>query len=80
MGSPAPGRKVGRAFMGQLMFVSYPLGVSGRRVGPVFLGRLVAKLFPFEALGSDRLAMIVGPGPKVPTIPTLNAKLFIKIK
>ena len=53
--------------MGQLMFEPYPLGVSRRRVGPAFLGLLVAGPFPFEALGSGRLAMGVGPGPKVPT-------------
>ena len=55
--------------MGKLMFGPYPLGVSGRRVGPAFLGRLVAGPFPFEALGSGLLAMGVGPGSKVPTMP-----------
>ena len=53
--------------MDRLMFGPYPLGVSGRRVGLTFLGWLVAGPFPFEALGSGRLAMGVGPGPKVPT-------------
>ena len=62
------------------MFGPYPLGVSERRVGPAFLGRLVARPFPFEALGSGRLTMGVGPGHKIPTIPTFKAKLFVKIK
>ena len=57
--------------MGRLMSGPYPLGVSGQRVGLAFLGRLVAGLFPFEVLGSGRLAMGVGPGPKVPTMPSL---------
>ena len=52
--------------MGRLMSGPYPLGVSGQRVGPAFLGRLVARPFPFEVLGSGRLAMGIGPGPKVP--------------
>ena len=55
--------------MGRLMFGPYPLGVSGTRVGPTFMGLLVAGPFPFEVLGSGRLVMGVGPGPKVPTIP-----------
>ena len=62
-----PGRKVGRAFMGRLMSGPYQLGVSGQRVGPAFLGRLVDGPLPFEVLESGRLAMGVGPGPKVPT-------------
>ena len=45
---------------------SNPLGVPGRRVGRAFLGQLVPGPFPFEALGSGRLARGVGPGPKVP--------------
>ena len=49
--------------MGRLMFGPYSLRVSWRRVGPAFLGRLVAG----KALGSDRLAVGVEPGPKVPT-------------
>ena len=64
------GRKVGRAFMGRLMFGPYPLGVSGQKVGLAFLGRLVAGPFPFIG----RLAMGVGPGPKVPT-PGMNQML-----
>ena len=55
--------------MGRLMSGPYQLGVSRRRVDPAFLGRLVAEPFPFEALGSGRLAMGVGLGPKVPTMP-----------
>ena len=51
--------------MGRLMFEPYLLWVSEQRVGPAILGRLVAGPFPFEALGSGRLAMGVGPGPKV---------------
>ena len=57
--------------MGRLMSRPYPLGVSGQRVGPVFLGRLVTGPFPFEVLGSGRLAMGIGPRPKVPTMPPL---------
>ena len=55
--------------MGRLMFGPYPLGVSGQRVSSAFLARLVAGPFPFKVLGSGRLAMGVGPGPKVPTMP-----------
>ena len=66
--SQAPGQKVSRAFMGRLMSGPYTLGVSGQRVGPTFLGRLVAGPFPFEILESGRLAMGVGPKPKVPTL------------
>ena len=55
--------------MGWLMSGPYPLGLSGRRVSPTLLGRLVAGPFPFEALGLGRMAMSVGPGPKVPTMP-----------
>ena len=55
--------------MGRLMYRPYPLWVSGQRVGPAFLGRLVVGPFHFEVLGSGRLAMGVGPGPKVPTMP-----------
>ena len=55
--------------MGRLMSGPYPLGVSWQRVGPTFLGRLVAGPFHFEVLGSGRLAMGVGLGPKVPTMP-----------
>ena len=55
--------------MGRLMSGPYSPGVSGQRVGPAFMGRLVAGPFPFEVLGPGRLAMGVGPGPKVPTMP-----------
>ena len=65
----APGQKVGRAFMDRLMSGPYLLEVSGMRVGPAFLSRLVVGPFPFEALESGRLAMGVGVGPKVPTMP-----------
>ena len=51
--------------MGRLKFGPHPLGVSRQKVGPAFLGRLVAG--PLRLLG--RLAMGVGPGPKVPTMP-----------
>ena len=60
--------------MGRLMSGPYPLGVSGQRVGPAFLGRLVARPFPFEVLGSGRLAMGIGPGPKVPIERTVGKK------
>ena len=65
--SQAPERKVGRAFIGRLMSGPYPIGVSGQRVDPAFLGRLVYRPLPFEVLESGRLAMGVGPRPKVPT-------------
>ena len=55
--------------MGRLMFEPYPLGVSGKRVGLTFMGWLVAGPFPFEVLESGRLAVGVGPGPKVSTMP-----------
>ena len=59
------------------MFRPYPLGVSRQRVGPEFMGRLVAGAFPFEVLGSGRLTVGVGPGPKVPTAAWKNkVKLF----
>ena len=54
--------------MSRLMSGPYPLGVSEQRVGLAFLGQLVAGPFPFEVLGSGRLTMGVGPGPKVPTV------------
>ena len=50
-----------------------PLGVPERRVDPAFLGRLVSGSFPFEALGSGRLARGAGLGPKVPTMPSFPA-------
>ena len=40
----------------------------------MFLGRLVSGPFPFEALGSGRLARGAGPGPKVPTMPTISCR------
>ena len=49
-----------------------PLGVPGWRVGRAFLGQLVSGPFPFEALGSGRLARGAGPGPKVPTMPPFS--------
>ena len=55
--------------MGRLISGPYSLGVSRQRVGPTFLGRLVAGPFSFEVLGSGRIAMGIGPRPKVPTIP-----------
>ena len=55
--------------MGRLMSRPYPLGVSEQRVSTTFLGWLVAEPFPFEVLGSGRLAIGVGPGPKVTTMP-----------
>ena len=54
-----------------------PLGVLGRRVGRAFLGQLVSGSFPFEALGSGRLAKGVGLGPKVPTLVTRNRSIVI---
>ena len=51
--------------MGWLMSGPHPLGVSGQKVGPAFLGQLLAR--PLRLLG--RLAMGIGPGPKVPTMP-----------
>ena len=61
------GRRIGRAFLGQLASGLDPLGTFGRRVGRSFLRRLVSELFPFGALGSSRLTRGAGPGPKVPT-------------
>ena len=63
--SQAPGREVSRAFMGRLMYGPHPLGVSGQKVGPAFLGWLVAG--PLRIL--SQLAIGVGPGFKVPTMP-----------
>ena len=66
--SQAPGREVGRAFMGRLMSRPHPFGVSGQKVGPVFLGRLVTGLLRILS----RLAIGVGPGSKVPTFAALQ--------
>ena len=73
MGYPsASGQRIGRAFLGRLVFRPNPLGVPGRRVDQAFLGQLVLGSFPFEALGSGRLARGAGPGPKVPTMPPFS--------
>ena len=64
----APGRRIGRAFLGQLGFgPNNPLGVPGRRIGWAFLGRLAPGPNPFEALGLDRLTRGAEPRPMVPT-------------
>ena len=51
-----------------------PLGVPGQGVDRAFLGQLVPGPFPFEALGSGRLARGAKPGPKVPTMPPFSCQ------
>ena len=58
------------------MYGLNPLGVPEWKVGPTFLGRLVSGPFPFEALGSGRLAKGAGLGPKVPTLSFLDFLSF----
>ena len=58
--------------MGQLMSGLNPLKIPGRRVGPAFVGQPMPGLFPFETLESVWLAMGVGSGPKVPTMPLIS--------
>ena len=65
----ALGRRIGRAFLGLLVFGPNPLGVPGRRVSRAFLGRLAFGPFPFGALGLGWFARGAGPGPKVPIMP-----------